>query len=155
VKALLRADEALVTFLPGIQSTFVAVVRRDSLQTHRARIGRAGLETEIKALRDSLDLASGEDRTFDVARARRLHALLLGPAVGALTGVRHLLTVPAGPLLSLPLGVLVTKDAPGAGDYRTVPFLAADMAISVLPSVAALRDLRAVAARSPAPEAFI
>jgi CHAT domain-containing protein len=155
VRVLLRADEALVAMLPGPQSTFVVVVRRDGVHQHRARIGRARLETEIKALRESLDLASGEPRAFDVPRARRLYDALLAPGAAALTGVRHLLTVPAGPLLSLPLGVLVTKDAPTGGDYRTVPFLANDVAISVLPSVAALRDLRAVAGRSPAAQPFI
>ena len=154
-RALLRDDEALIAFLPGLQTTFVVVLRRDGVRAYRARGGRGELEREIKALRESLDLTSGEDRAFDVARARRVHDALFGPAASALRGVRHLLAVPAGPLLSLPLGVLVTRDAPAGGDYRTVPFLGADVAISVLPSVAALRDLRAVAARSPAPLPFI
>ena len=74
-----------------------------------------------------------------------------------LAGTTHLLVVPAGPLLSLPLGLLVTKpSAPvGEGDYRNVPWLARDVAISVLPSVAALGELRAVATRSAAPQPFL
>jgi CHAT domain-containing protein len=74
-----------------------------------------------------------------------------------LTGITHLLVVPAGPLLSLPLGLLVTKpSAPGGdGDYRNVPWLARDVAISVLPSVTALVDLRAVATRASAPQPFL
>lgn len=155
VKALLRPDEALVAFLPGNQVMYVALVRRDGVHVHRARIGRSALEADVKALRESLDLSADGTRVFDVALAQRLHALLLGPLTAPLAGVRHLLTVPAGPLLSLPLGVLVTRASPAAPDYRTVPFLAADVAISVLPSVAALRDLRAVAGRSSAPEPFL
>jgi CHAT domain-containing protein len=155
VRALLRADEALLALLSGPQSTFVVIVRPDGVHHHRARIGRSALDREVKALRESLDLASGEDRVFDVARARRLYDVLLAPGAAALAGVRHLLTVPAGPLLSFPLGVLVTGSAPAGSDYRAVPFLARDLAISVLPSVAALRELRAVASRSPAPQPFI
>ena len=88
-------------------------------------------------------------------RARRLYVTLLGPLAAQLTGVRHLLTVPAGPLLSLPLGVLLTKDTQVGTPYGTMPFLASEVGISVLPSVAALRDLRAVAGRSAAPEPFL
>jgi CHAT domain-containing protein len=155
IRALLRPDEALVVMLPAGQGTLVAIARRDGLHYHRAAIGRAALETEVKALRESLDLTAGDNRTFDVARARRLHDVLLKQGAGGLAGVRHLLTVPAGPLLSLPLGILVTKDPPAGGDHRTVPFLANEVGISVLPSVAALRELRAVASRSAAPQPFI
>ena len=155
VQKLLRADEALLAMLPGNNTTYVVLVRRDGVHAYRARIGRSGLDTEIKALRASLDLASGEERTFDVARARTLYATLFGPVDGMLAGVRHLLTVPAGPLLSFPLGVLVTNAAPPNTEVGGVAFLANRIAISVLPSVAALRELRAVAARSPAPQPFI
>jgi CHAT domain-containing protein len=155
VRALLRPDEALVAMLPANQTTFVLVVHRDGVFHHRARIGRDGLEAEVKALRTSLDLSGGEDRDFDVVRARNLYATLLGPVDGTLAGVRHLLTVPAGPLLALPLGVLVTNAAPPGTAVEQVAFLANDVAISVLPSVAALRELRAVATRSPAPQPFI
>ena len=155
VQALLRPDEALVAILPGNQSCYVLVVRAAGVQAHRARLGWAALDTEVKALRASLDLSSGEDRVFDVDRARNLYAALFGPADGMLAGVRHLLVVPAGPLLALPLGVLVTNAAPAGTEVERVAFLANRMAISVLPSVAALRALRAVAARSPAPQPFI
>jgi CHAT domain-containing protein len=155
VRALLRPDEALVAMLPASQTTFVLVVRPGGISYHRARIGRGGLDAEVKALRASLDLSGGGDREFDVARARQLYATLFGPVDGMLAGVRHLLTVPAGPLLALPLGVLVTNAAPAGTEAERVAFLANSVAISVLPSVAALRELRAVAARSPAPQPFI
>jgi CHAT domain-containing protein len=154
VRALLRPDEALLAILPGHQSTYVVLARRDGVRHHRARLGRSALETEVKALRASLDLSAGESRAFDVARSRALYTALLGPLDGALADVRHLLTVPAGPLLALPLGVLVT-DAPPAGSTERPSYLASRVALSVLPSVAALRNLRAVAARSPAPQPFI
>jgi CHAT domain-containing protein len=155
LKALLRPDEALIAFLPGNNTTFVVLVRRDAVHMYRARIGREGLEAEVRALRDSLDLSQGEGRVFDAARARQLYVTLIGPLATQLTSVRHLLSVPAGPLLSLPLGVLLTKDVVSGTAYGAMPFLAADVAISMLPSIAALRDLRAVAGRSAAPLPFL
>jgi CHAT domain-containing protein len=154
VRALLRADEALLAILPGQQSTYVVLARRDGVRHHHARLGRSALETEVKALRASLDLSAGEQRVFDVGRSRALYAALLEPLEGGLADVRHLLAVPAGPLLALPLGVLVTG-AGTAGGADRVSYLADRVALSVLPSVAALRDLRAVAARSPAPRPFV
>ena len=155
VQTLLRPDEALVTFQSAPNTTFVVLARKDAVRMYRARIGRDGLEAEVKALRDSLDLSQDERRAFDVARARQLYVTLFGPLATELGGVRHLLTVPTGPLLSLPLGVLLTKDSTSTTDYATMPFLAAEVGISVLPSVAALRDLRAVAGKSSAPEPFL
>ena len=155
LKALMRADEALLTFLPAQNTTFVVLVRKDGVHMHRARLGAAALEAEVKGLRESLDLSQDERRIFDAARARQLYIALLGPLSSSLTGIRHLLTVPTGPLLSLPLGVLLTKDVAQGAAYGAMPFLANDVGISVLPSVAALRDLRAVAGRSSAPEPFL
>ena len=155
LKALLRPDEALVTFLSAMNTTFVVLVRSDGVHLYRARIGHDALEAEVKALRDSLDLSQDQTRVFDAARARQLYVTLVGPLAARLAGMRHLLSVPTGPLLSLPLGVLLTKEvAPGTA-YGAMPFLAGDVAISVLPSVAALRDLRAVAGRSSAPLPFL
>jgi CHAT domain-containing protein len=154
VQALLRPGEALMAILPGVQATFVAVIQRGVVNTYRARIGRAALEDEVKALRASLDLTAGH-RAYDLDRARHLYALLFGPVDGWLSGMQHLLVVPAGPLLSFPFGALVTNGAPPDADLDTIGYLGNSVAISVLPSVAALRDLRAVAGRSTAPQPFI
>jgi CHAT domain-containing protein len=154
VQALLRPHEALMAILPGQQSTFIAVIPRGVVNAYRAPIGRAALDAEVKALRASLDLTTG-NRAYDLDRARHLYALLFGPVDGWLSGMQHLLVVPAGPLLSFPFGALVTNGAPVDADLDTVGYLGNSVAISVLPSVASLRDLRAVAGRSTAPQPFI
>jgi CHAT domain-containing protein len=154
VQALLRPEEALIAILPGTQSTFIAVILRGTVHTYRARVGRATLDTEVKALRASLDLTAGQ-RAYDLNRARSLYTALFGPVDGWLSGIRHLLVVPAGPLLAFPFGALVTNGAEPEADLDTVGYLGNSVAISVLPSVAALRDLRAVAGRSKAPQPFI
>ena len=84
-----------------------------------------------------------------------MYGALFGPVDGWLSGIQHLLVVPAGPLLAFPLGALVTNGAAPGADLETVGYLGNSVAISVLPSVAALRDLRAVAGRSNAPHPFI
>jgi CHAT domain-containing protein len=115
------------------------------------------LEQKVKTLRATLDLSDGAPRAFDLAAAHELYQALLAPLADKLAGVTHLLVVPAGPLLSLPLGLLVTKPSAPApdGNYRDAAWLARDVAISVLPSVAALGELRAVATRSVAPQPFL
>jgi CHAT domain-containing protein len=154
---LLRPTEALALFLPTQDATFVFLVRDGKVHVHRAAVGGRILTEKVKILRATLDLGDGTPRAFDLAVAHELYQTLLAPVATQLAGVTHLLVVPAGPLLSLPLGVLVTKpSAPGGeGDYRNTPWLARDMAISVLPSVAALGELRAVATRSAAPQPFL
>ena len=100
-------------------------------------------------------------RAFDVAAAHRLYADLLAPVAPGLQGATHLIVVPAGPLLSLPLGLLVTQAGqapsgpPEKADYRQVAFLGRQVPISVLPSTGSLKSLRAVAGRSKAPQPFI
>jgi CHAT domain-containing protein len=154
---LLRPTEALAFFLPTPNATFVLLVRDGKVYLHRATVGWRALTEKVKALRATLDLGDGAPRAFDLTIAHELYQTLLAPVATPLAGVTHLFVVPAGPLLSLPLGLLVTKpSAPGGdGDYRNTPWLARDMAISVLPSVAALGELRAVATRSAAPQPFL
>jgi CHAT domain-containing protein len=154
---LLRPTEALVLFLPTSDGTFVFLVRDGKAHVHRATVGWRTLTEKVKALRATLDLSDGAPRAFDLTIAHELYQTLLAPVASNLGGVTHLLVVPAGPLLSLPIGLLVTKpSAPGGdGDYRNTPWLVRDMAISVLPSVAALGELRAVATRSAAPQPFL
>jgi CHAT domain-containing protein len=86
---------------------------------------------------------------------RLLELVLVEPVADQLRGVTHLIEIPAGPLLSLPLGLLVTRSMPADADYGQAPWLAREMAISVLPAAASLKDLRQVAGRSRAPQPFI
>lgn len=158
---LLHPGEALLSLLTARDATYVFLVRDGKVHAHRAAVSAADLDTTVRGLRKGLDLADGQLHTFDVAAAHRLYADLLGPVASALQAATHLIVVPAGPLLSLPLGLLVTQPtaapagAPDQADYRPVPFLGRRLPISVLPSTASLRSLRAVAGRSHAAQPFI
>jgi CHAT domain-containing protein len=151
--SLLGPTEALVATVTSPNFTWVLLLRGGQVYAHNVReLAREKLQQEVTALRASLVPTDGKLAPFDAAAAHRLYTLLLGPYARELAGVTHLLVSPGGPLLSLPLSVLVTKP-PVAG--QAPHFLARDMAISVLPTVASLRELRAVAGRSTAPRPFI
>jgi len=157
---LLRRGEALLAILPTRNATYVFLVRDGKITAHRAAVGYSALDTSVRDLRKGLDLADGQLRDFDVAAAHRLYTDLIAPVSVPLTGATHLIIVPSGPLLSLPLGLLVTKPAPAQAapekkDYRQVAFLGKQAPISVLPSLGSLKSLRAVAGRSKAAQPFI
>jgi CHAT domain-containing protein/tetratricopeptide (TPR) repeat protein len=83
---------------------------------------------------------------FDLARAHTLYAALFSPFEDVIKD-KHLLVVPAGALTTLPLQALVTA-APSpslAGDqrYAKAAWLSSRQAVTVLPSVASLKALRA------------
>jgi CHAT domain-containing protein len=160
---LLRPGEALLSILTTRNATYVFLVRDDKVHAHRAAVGFSALEKSVRDLRKGLDLADGQLRDFDVAAAHKLYTDLIVPVSASLAGATHLIVVPSGPLLSLPLGLLVTKPAPQPQavaapekrDYRPVSFLGKQVPISVLPSMGSLKSLRAVAGRSKAPQPFI
>jgi len=120
----------------------------------RTCIGLVGQQQEVDIAGQSLPILP-----FDLKRAHELYQGLLGPARHIIKG-KHLLIVPAGPLLSLPFNVLVSepataRQAAGLADYRHAAWLGSRQPISMLPSVASLAALRRHAGSSAAPEPFL
>ncbi|HUA51839.1 MAG TPA: CHAT domain-containing protein, partial [Candidatus Sulfotelmatobacter sp.] len=119
-------------------------------------LSRKQLNAAVAQLRHALDPqaeTTGEIPRFDVALANELYNALLKPVEPGWKGAASLLAVTGGTLAELPLGVLVTAptappvDPPGQpmfAGYKTVPFLARQVAITQLPSVASLPTLRAL-----------
>jgi CHAT domain-containing protein len=163
VQALLGDDEALFVSVVGEAGTHVALVRKRTVRLSLAPLPAAELARLVTAIRATLspDNVSTVDQIppFAVAASHALYAALFGGAEADLAGVRHLIVVADGPLQSLPLTVLVRRlpEAPVAdvADYRQLDWLGGDMAISVLPAVAALKALRLVARPSQAREPFL
>jgi len=92
---------------------------------------------------------SGE--AFQLGEAHALYNTLLAPLESIIRNKSHLIVVPSGPLTSLPLHVLVTDQpsphAPGASQlahYRESSWLMRRHAISVIPSIGSLKNLRAL-----------
>src|SRR5262245_55178710 len=110
------------------------------------------LETKVLGLRGALELQTdlvSEVPPFDLASAHALYRALLGPVESAWQSADSLVVVTNGALGLLPLSLLPTApvSAEEAGgepfaNYRKVPWLARTHAVSMVPSVAALRTLR-------------
>ena len=162
VQALLDPDEALLVYLSGssplanVDATWLWVVRRDRIGLHRMEVTETALRGHVAALRAGLEpTQDGSLQPFDVARAHTLYNVMLAPAAPMLAGVHHLLIVPDGALQSVPFSLLVTAKPADPTDYRAVPWLARQFAMTTLPSVASLRALRTLAAGAHAGAPFL
>lgn len=155
VAKLLRRNEALLRVLPSKKATWVFLIKADGeLRGAAVKLPAQQLAAEVQQLRAGVDGSAGELPNFDLALAHRLYQQLLGPLESDLSGVQHLMVVPAGALLSLPPALLVRRPAQ-PGDYRGAAWLVRDMALSLLPSVVSLEQFRQVAGTSQARQPFI
>ncbi|WP_439407713.1 tetratricopeptide repeat protein [Bradyrhizobium sp. DASA03076] len=167
VQNLLGSDEALVFFLPDDKESRVFAVTRDGFAWHDIALGADALANKVKAFRRGLDVgewvaarSAGAPGMFDLGLARDLYVALLDPVDALIRDKRHLLVVPTGALTALPFHLLLTQQpaAPNPTDvagYRDAAWLIKRQAVSVLPSVASLKALRAYARQRPAAQPMI
>ena len=154
-RALLGPDEVLMTFMTIDEQTAMIATRGGEAQLHIINMGAAELSSLVDRIRRGLDPTQMSDiadlHNFDAATAHALYTKLFAPAEDLLKGARHIFVVPDAALTSLPVGVLLTEapktDRYEFDAYRYMPWLANRFAISVLPSVSALRSLRQLAGR--------
>jgi len=91
-----------------------------------------------------------EQPVFDAQAAHRLYETVLGIVEPGWRGAKTLVVVPHGPLGQLPFAPLLSAEATPAApsavafsEYARLPWLARQVALTQLPSVASLRALRA------------
>lgn len=150
---LLRPGEALLLAVTAPSSTYLLLVRDGQVHINKVAVTSTELTEQITVLRQSLHLSdAGLLQPFDVADAQRLYEMLLAPLAENLAGLHHLVFVSNGPLLSLPLGVLVR---PSTASEKPPAYLQRDFAISVAPTVATFKDLRETAAPTAATLPFL
>jgi CHAT domain-containing protein len=171
---LLGDDEALVFWLQGDGARPGLVFAVSRADVAWAPIGLAGdeIDRRVRTLRQQIDPCaygsapsackgpdSGLQRQFDATLAWELHQALLGDTkvqrvLGA-AGIRQLLVVPTGSLVSLPPALLLTRQPKPGEPVETLAWLLRDKALSTLPTVGALRTVREVlpAAEPPRPDA--
>ena len=155
IQALLSGDEAMVLFAVADKQSYVFAITREGLDWKPIPLGAEALTRNVAAFRRGLDVAhasdaSGKSSLFDLALANELYVTLLGPVETLLSDKRSLLVVPSGALTALPFHLLVTEKPAAAipekiEGYRDAAWLLKRQAVSVLPSVASLRSLRAFA----------
>ncbi|HEU4377666.1 MAG TPA: CHAT domain-containing protein, partial [Hyphomicrobiaceae bacterium] len=159
IRAVLKADEAFLSFYFGQQASFAWAVSKDGPTAFAAIPLSAGdVERKITTLREALEpkADTAEDiPPFDLALAHELYTLLLQPIEAGWRSAKSVIVVTNGALGLLPLGVLPTAQPAGNVEsklmfdaYRQVPWLARSHAVSQLPSAAALRTLRQLPAAS-------
>jgi tetratricopeptide (TPR) repeat protein/CHAT domain-containing protein len=113
-------------------------------------------EAERRGLaRTDCATAQSQSGLFDLGIAHELYETLLGPVEALIRDKRHLMVVPSGALTALPFHLLVREqpvvavpqvNAPrDLAAYRDAAWLLKRHAVSVLPSVASLKALRAFA----------
>jgi CHAT domain-containing protein len=166
IKAVLKHDEALLSFYFGHKIGFVWAVPKDGKVAFAAIHASAGdLETRIRKLREALEPQAAtvaDIPPFDLNLAYGLYEQLLKPVEAGWKPAKSLIVVTNGALGLLPLSLLPTApatvtdgDGPLFSGYRKVAWLARTHAVSMVPSAAALRTLRQVPPGSPDRERMI
>jgi CHAT domain-containing protein len=155
IQALLSGDEAMVLFAVADKESYVFAITREGFDWKPLPLGAEALTRKVAAFRRGLDVAhasdaSGKSGLFDLSLANELYVTLLGPVEALVKDKRGLLVVPSGALTALPFHLLVTEKPAAAipekiEGYRDAAWLLKRQAVSVLPSVASLRSLRAFA----------
>ncbi|MBI5260899.1 MAG: tetratricopeptide repeat protein [Bradyrhizobium sp.] len=155
IQALLSTDEAMVLYSVVDKESYVVAITRDGIDWKQTPLGSDAITQKIAAFRRGLDVGKASDATgkaglFDLALANELYVALLGPVEALTKDRRSLLVVPSGALTALPFHLLVTEKPPAAipeklDGYRNAAWLLRRQAVSVLPSVASLKSLRAFA----------
>jgi CHAT domain-containing protein len=156
ISALLGADEALVQVLCGYDETYVWAVTKETASWHRVDLDPERMSRMVGQLRASLDIEDLKSNLgkggslFDLGLAHELYRRLLEPVANVVARKPNLMVVPCGALTSLPFHLLVTEPPavakPALKDlttaYKNAKWLARGHAISVLPSVPSLKNLR-------------
>jgi len=155
IQKILYANEALIAIYPGEQQTFVwALSRTGPIKVAVVDMGRRELDRMVGDLRQALDpgpVTLGDIPNFDLDRAHALYRQLLAPVKAGWAGAGNIIVVAQGPLGRLPFSVLVTETgAPKKGggelfsEYRQTSWLIRKTAITRLPSVSVLTNLRSM-----------
>jgi CHAT domain-containing protein len=165
IKATLRPGEALLSFYFGQDGSFVWAVPKDGAVAFAAVSATAlTLEAKVRKLREALEpqvSMISDIPPFDLTLGYELYAELLQPVEAGWKSAKDLIVVTNGALGLLPLSLLPTAPAevkdgePLFAAYKTVPWLARTHAVTMVPSVAALRTLRALPPGKPSRDKLI
>src|SRR5262249_12776069 len=154
----------------GSLGLLLADLRRSDLRQAQAiaftsqQIGAKAVEEKVYDLRRALEPEANtiaDIPQFDVGLVHELYALRLQPVEQAWKPTKHRIVVTNGALGLLPLSLLPTEAVkinetePYFASYRQVPWLARTHAITMVPSTAAFRTLRALPVASAKRERFM
>lgn len=144
VRQRLGTKEGVITFLIGRQHAFVTLIRRDGIHIGAVKEGEKALAESVAELRRALEIQAGSITEFNLERSHQLYKTLFGDVEDKLQGLDHLIVAPAGPLASLPFGILITQP-PASKNYTQASWLIKQSMISHTPSLQAFFTLRSIA----------
>jgi CHAT domain-containing protein len=165
IKTTLRTGEAMLSFYFGEDGSFVWAVPKDGpVAFAEVKATTAELDGKVRKLREALEPQAAmisEIPAFDLALGYELYSMLLKPVEAGWKPATDLIVVTNGALGLLPLSLLPTEPAtvakgePMFAGYKNVPWLVRTHAVTMVPSAAALRTLRALPPGKPTREALI
>ena len=154
LQALLADDEALIQIFPLEKGSLIWLLGGQGRQAfHVSPLSKTEISEQVAQLRSQIDLGNipaGKTPMLPVDRLQALYQSLIAPFDNTLSGITSLIITADGPLASLPLAALVTGKA-ASGEPL---WLIQRLAITQLPSTAALQALRRVQA-APANKALL
>jgi len=164
---LLRPDEVLLSYVLLPQELALFAVTRDRFQMINLPIKREDVARRVRAIRRAIEkVALGESvlflREIEPANLNSLYRDLVAPLAAALAGKQKIIVVADGPLLTVPLELLVTRYGPAEqqafeatraasdgsaghpflGEYGALAYLGKDHRFAYLPSLSALASQR-------------
>jgi CHAT domain-containing protein len=157
----LKAGEGYYKLTTIGNDAYAVVVTPASARGFRIARPVRSIEQAVSDLRDSITVAeNGQQLTypFDVVLARRLYLDLFEPVEADMAAVNHVIFEPDGPLLQLPVNLLVAEQAgvdayaartrqPDADkyDFRGIAWLGRNKDVSTAVSARSFRDVRTIA----------
>jgi CHAT domain-containing protein len=149
VLAALSPDEAFALITLGDRNGWTFLLHHGQIDVARTNASTKEVTDLVRRVRAGIEVTESGVPRFNTDAAQKLYADTLGPVDGAMAGATSLIVVPAGPLLSLPFGVLLT--GPGNPDaLAAAPWLIKRVAITHVPAAANFVSLRKIAGTSRA-----
>ena len=159
LQKILRSGEAYYRMTIVGDRIYAMIVTPSSARPVKLAVGAKQLGEQVDALRDTISKVENGKRTtypFDVALAHQIYTELIGPFDAAMPSVTHLIFEPDGPMLRLPINLLVMDQASvdsyrkraaagedAAYDFRDIAWLGRDRDISTAVSPRSFAQLRA------------
>jgi CHAT domain-containing protein/tetratricopeptide (TPR) repeat protein len=155
-QAMLAPDEAILLVVPTEYGTHVVGVSRDRILWVRSPRTREEVDGAVGQLLGNIRTTmAGGSLSYDRQTAFALYRDIVAPVAPVLDHKRHVFTVAAGSLTSLPFGILVTEPPAGADDdlaaLRDTRWFADAHALIQLPSIQSLQLLRRPGSAAPRP----
>ncbi len=140
----LGVTEGVVSFITGEKSSFVLLIRRDSIFISQINEGESSIYESVQEIRKALIIRAGSINEFDQSLAYSLYNRLFQNIKPKLVDLNHLIIIPSGSLASLPFGLLIEKQ-PKSELYSDANWLINRVAISHSPSLRTFYSQRTIA----------